>query len=179
MFIWDVEGLKRELAGGLSQSACLRYLLAVLLAPWALDFLVALPGLLVSVPESIELSQEQTESARQTSRLYFLGQLLRGIALFAGVVFCYRRNGGTTGHHLLPRFVALAWVCGLRVTVGFIAPLYLLSNCVIVASTENWIEGISIQMLVISPLATALILWRVGIHLGAIKVPPLATEPAS
>lgn len=53
----------------------------------------------------------------------YLGDAIAAAIALVGIFWAYSRNGGRHGFSFLPRYFAIAWVVGIRLTVAAIAPL--------------------------------------------------------
>jgi hypothetical protein len=87
----------------------------------------------------------------------------------AGVYYCYKRNGGAAGERFAERYLAVGWVAGMRVALGIV--VVVLACVVGLAFTDRglaWLEdsqvAASIDVGVLT--VTALVYWRMGIHLA-------------
>jgi len=93
MYFYRLKALKEELAGqGLTEKERLKYLLV-----WFLPQVLAL------------------FSSRETGDFWSLigGLFVAGIEI-AGVLYAWRRNGGTEGRAFLDRYLSISWVVSLR-----------------------------------------------------------------
>src|SRR5262249_29745257 len=117
MYWWNIRDLKRELVTGHGPRQSLRYATALVVLPTALYFLWETLSVVIfsavelpDVPVSGELKVYMVRDMKITVAIH--GCQL--VALFAGLRWCFAKNGGADGVAFLERFVALAWSCCVR-----------------------------------------------------------------
>jgi hypothetical protein len=74
-----------------------------------------------------------------------------------GVWRCYLANGGRAGHRFAERFIALAWVVGVRLFFA-VAPLFILLFALEIELQTPCVEGALV-------VVTVIYFWRVWFHI--------------
>lgn len=167
MFFWKMEALKRELSEGPSTRRTMIYLVAVAVGPILAETAItlasfALLGFVETVPE-IDVAEVQS-SVRRMFTIVLL-DLFLALVVVAGLLFCYRRNGGAQGRDFMDRLLPLTWVCAIRVHVVWALPILLAVSIVVTVfdsldpPPDLWISAIA------SPIMVGLTLWRAGVHI--------------
>jgi uncharacterized RDD family membrane protein YckC len=118
IYIWNINGLKSDLAERRLSGADTLIYLACILAVQGVSWVLAYPeGGVFNLWDNIETI---------------------GFAVFliVGSVYCYYTNGGRKGGDFMSRYISLAWVFGVRYTVVVLIPLSLVLYTPISMFTE-------------------------------------------
>lgn len=81
-----------------------------------------------------------------------------------GTIYFYRQNGGSTGAHLLQRYLVIGWVVGIRWTVALLLVFGALTVAVTVFEDFHLPEVTTWQETLLFGAAEALYYWRMGHH---------------
>ena len=149
MYIWRIDRLRRDLAvSGLNQAQSFRYFLATSILGALLYEMVANGP--ASDPNPIDILD---------------GAMYLGF-MIAGIIWCYRQNGGADGADFLQRIVPIGWVMLWRL-VSLVIPFFIVVGAIEWFQTGNLGRPGSettILIIMMNSLYVAM-WWRMGVHM--------------
>jgi hypothetical protein len=149
MYIWRIKPLRQQLASdGLSQKQAFQYYL------WT-----TLLGCLLYEMAGFGAGAEFSATVVLDASMYF------GFNI-AGIIWCYRQNGGAEGSEFLARIVPVGWVMFWRLA-SIVIPFFILLGVIDYVRTGSLGRpGSDMALLII--LMNALyggMWWRMGVHM--------------
>ncbi len=146
-YLWSAAFITNVLRNeGFSEAATFRYFLAIM----AFD---SLQFTLIATTPTPSISLWSTGGSWATFALTVLGLL-----------YLYRKNGGSTGKQFLQRYFPLSIAVGWKFVVAMFAVLWF--THVVLAGQSN--ETLGWGVTVLNTAINILMFWRIGFHLGAL-----------
>ncbi len=147
MYFWRIEEVVRILSTrGLTESEAFRYLFANIVLLTAFS----------SVPI-------------ENWNVWDTADLIATVVITAaGLLFCYRLNGGAEGTSFVPRILAIMWVMTIRILVLAVVTLLIVYTIVetfaSVGDDSTWWE------MVLTAAIQLILYWRIATHLKAVRM---------
>lgn len=146
MYLINIKSLKKELINGpFTEKQAFQYLLAYLL----------FSNLVSLLPDTT------------VNHWTIISGILYVIITFLGIIYCFKKNKGSTGESFLPRYFSLLWVVSLRMFFIWAIPSIL--GVLVIAQLRGTAQnGATWYSCLFGGIFVIILYWRVGIHIGEV-----------